>query len=333
VPSRAYKPRAPTLYPDTSTICDALLAATGSAGADPAYAPLFPWFERVAKNANLCLGLTHIGELAQWSKTAEAGAAAAWLDSMNVVWVLGVEATEHAEIEHWVQVAIGRTTPPKFVPFAPSLGSALAQINPSASAALLGNPSVPQLLALARHVEWSRYTQGGFQVAKMIRDDRAEMAAEGGTRDELARRVAQKRDDYLRGMAREAHARLRGKPGYSTRLPVAEIEDRFVKLYHSDANALPGLRVAWAYDAAFIQAVERRTEGSIKDRDQLPGSFGDRSHAFVGGGYCNVFTCDRPTALAVGRARQSLGLPPPFACGGYPGGAGQFVADLTSTIV
>src|ERR1019366_9788765 len=125
----------------------------GKAGARPEYATLGPWIERVAKQANLCLSAVHMGELAQWRRTTEAEHIAEWLDSLPVVWTKGIERTQNEEAEHWVRVAVG-APPAPVLPFAPSFGSALAEINLEATADLLRDPTIPRLLKDARKMNW-----------------------------------------------------------------------------------------------------------------------------------------------------------------------------------
>jgi hypothetical protein len=95
---------------------------------------------------------------------------------------------------------------------------------------------------------------------------------------------------------------------------------------------MPSLRIGMAYDLAFVESVEKRTPGSKKDMDQLPGTFGDRIHACVGAGYCDVFTCDRATLDAVMTERSTLGFKHTFAPRLYEGGLAKYVSDLTSTV-
>lgn len=180
-------------------------------------------------------------------------------------------------------------------------------------------------------MNWEKYRQGGSDVARAFRADRAQMRAEGGTEAELQKRIAAKRDDYLRKMAEQAHQRLRGEPGYSVR-DVGPIQDRIVDICRTQPKALPAVRIGWAFDEEFVKSVELRTPGSKEDRAQLPGTFGDRTHAFVGGGYCDVFTCDKRTAGAIAETRRTLGFKPPFAPGGYTGGTSKYVADLMAEV-
>jgi hypothetical protein len=68
------------VYPDHSTLCDAFRAHRNRPDAADcaAYRPLREWFERVAREANLCLSMVHLVELAAWGDEATADEMARW---------------------------------------------------------------------------------------------------------------------------------------------------------------------------------------------------------------------------------------------------------------
>jgi len=82
MPSKLYDPSKPTFYLDQSTLCDAFRAHDSVKPSDAAYRPLLPWIERIAREANLCVSLIHISELAKWTDVKMANAFAAWLDGL-----------------------------------------------------------------------------------------------------------------------------------------------------------------------------------------------------------------------------------------------------------
>ncbi len=143
MPSKTVDPNKPTFYLDNSTLCAGIKAhrlLKGNAEAFAPYRPIVPWVERVAREANFCLSLTHITELARWDGDPEtADAMARWYDELPVVWTHGRDAIAGSEDSHWVAIA-GGAPPPEVRVFAPSLLSAFQDIGQPAAAYALASP-------------------------------------------------------------------------------------------------------------------------------------------------------------------------------------------------
>src|SRR5580693_3235237 len=106
VASKAYDPTKLAIYPDHSTLSDAFRARwTHATATERAHAPLREWFERVAREANLCLSPLHLIELAGWDDLATADEMARWYGSLPIVWVRLIQYAEELEAEHWTKVA------------------------------------------------------------------------------------------------------------------------------------------------------------------------------------------------------------------------------------
>jgi hypothetical protein len=107
--SRSHRPDKPTIYLDHSTLCDAFKAVhidPDGADTDRTYAPLCGWVERVSVEANLCLSVFHLADLAGWTKSS-ASVMARWLDTLEIVWMLNPQQVERAEGTYWLKVAAG----------------------------------------------------------------------------------------------------------------------------------------------------------------------------------------------------------------------------------
>ena len=334
MPARARDPGKPTVYLDTSAITDAF-AGAGNFRTPSPFAPLFGWIERVAREANLCLSMTHIGELSRWPDHRSATGVAAWLDELPTVWVYpSMKLEQHLEPDHWLKVAVGIASREPFSPFAPSFASSIVFMNPAFSAEFLKSAKLAQQVDVVRQIGWETFVQGGFDMTNAIRRNRQAAAAAGVNQTQLATLIRRQEEDEIRAYARAAHGRLIEECDtdyVATGVDEATAQDSLVHLFRADPTALPSHRMAMAFNTAFIASAQARKPGSNKEVDQLTGALSDRMHAVGGGVYCDVFTCDRPSSAWVSPVRRALGRLAPIVLGRHPRGDAGFVEDLMAT--
>jgi hypothetical protein len=136
----------------------------------------------------------------------------------------GIDRTQGDETKHWVRVAVGAPAIPA-LPFAPSFGSAFAEMDLQTTPDLVRDPRLPRLLGEFRGCDWEKVRQAGFYVAKLFRDDRNAMRGEGGTQPV----VVVRRFGGLRGFSTgskttaQAHVTSRG----SSRTKIHPLPGRF----------------------------------------------------------------------------------------------------------
>jgi hypothetical protein len=333
MPSKPFDPAKPTIYLDTSTLCDAVrVHVLGGRPVHAAYRPLMPWIDRAARDANVCLSLIHLNELARWPDIASADATATWLDGLPIVWVRSRMTVERTEDERWTRLAAGVPSPGPD-PFAPSMGTAFDAIDGRAVSAILASKCpVLSLLKTARLME-KRYTEAPFEAANTFRADRAWAEQQGWSEEKKRERTEQNVRTALRTRALEADRRLVARLDASylgKTCTSGDVQDLLVDLYDGDLQALPLFRIDRLFIEGFVAAALRKQAGSAKERDALGGSFYDNLH-LIGAAYCDVFTCDRETSNWLGSFRTQIGRAPQLTVGGHARGVEGFVADLMST--
>ena len=303
----------PTFYLDHSTLMDAFRAnAVGGRMKPslPAYRPLLGWVERVAREANLCLSVFHLDELAHWGDESGADGMAAWYDQLPIVWVR--HDLENVEDEHWVKVAAGALPARPVDAFAPSLLSAFGHLTQRAVTALLRSKQpVVTLVRASRTRGEGKEAETFIPAAQLFRENRAWAQAEGWSEAQREEDTASKRRVDLRKRALNADLRLiaRADPEYATKSCTAgEVQDLLVSLFESDPRAMPSYKARIHFNQGFIGAAMRRRAPSRKERKDFHGTFHDLFHVSAGAAYCDVSTCDGPVSGWLGGLREELGL-------------------------
>ncbi|MBX3186556.1 MAG: hypothetical protein KF819_06060 [Labilithrix sp.] len=215
-----------TFYLDTSTLSYAFRGLRSECryeGDQPELAALGDSVTRIARDANLCLTTMHIMEWARWRDTRTADALIEWIDSLEIVWLHGMQYVAEDEDEVSLQRALGfdaRTTVEIFSPSMLSTFHAL-KIDQLTEALNCGSP-------LRSVFEAARIHGGKAQEAEMARIirtfhfDRFEDPATRGltlARKEEVRRA--KLRQSLRVGAEEAYERLAG----GTRFPASSMRE------------------------------------------------------------------------------------------------------------
>jgi len=322
----------PTFYLDQSTLCEAFLAVSlpGSRRAsDPAYRRLLPCIERVATNANLCLSIIHLLELAAWSDIAAADGIATWLDALPVVWMQKVDTILSDEAEYWLKASIG-LSPPPVQPFAPSMWGVFERWTPAESAIAIEHSSVPGAVQIFREMNHTGGSDLSRAAAQVFRADRQRFGHWSDTQ-KMERFEYNWRVD-LRKLAREVHRTLesRGDAEYNASGRTSgDVMESFVEFVESSATALPARKVMRVFTQGFADVAARRTEGSRQDRE-LASSVNDGQHAALGV-YCDVFTCDQLTSRMLGDIRTQLGRQRQLSAGDI-GSPEMFVETLLRTL-
>lgn len=323
----------PTVYLDQSTLCDAFRAHLQPAGADPAYRPLLPWIERVAREANLCLSTAHIAEIGRWGDRASANALADWIDGLPTVWVRSMLDVGPEEDDFWTKIAAGFTPSSRVEPFTASLLAAFNAMTAEASTEAFGRPgSVHPFLDAARVYGFSKVEANMIGMIRNFQQNAAWADQQGWSDARKADDIAYNRRVDIRTRAEEARRRLNARrdPDLGGTDIDATVQDALVEVLDGDPLAMPSWRLTTAFSARFAEVARGLQAGSKKER-ALVSSFFDYQHLAVAAAHCDVFTCDRMVRDAVTPARQSLGRSAAFAPGQHPGGLAGFVADLMST--
>lgn len=314
MPSKPRDPARPTFYLDHSTLCDAFRAhVVGTATPSvPAYRPLFAWITRVAEEANLCLSVFHLAELARWGDRAAADGMARWYESMPVVWVRSLADVQDAEDEHWTMRAAGVMPAEPVWVFAPSILAAFREMSPEAAAQLLSaREPLLKLLEAAREHGQRSLVQAPLQAAQAFREDRACADHHGRSPERKANEVGYKMRVDLRKRAMAADKRLTvaGNATYAAKTCSAgDVQDRVTDLFAAEPKAMPCYRAVQAFNEGFVAFAIGRAGPSKKEAEALRGSFHDLVHLAVGAAYCDTFTCDARVSGWLGDLRQRLGF-------------------------
>ncbi len=315
MPSKPHNPTLPTFYLDQSTLSDAFRsAAVSPTGASAPYRQLFAWIQEVSSQANLCLSHAHVVEMAAWS---EADAMAAWLDSLDVVWLRSHPEVQRAEDEYLVRLVAGSASREAPSPFAPSFLTSFGDRVTSANlSGMLSNPTIFGAVQGARQ----RASQGERDFMPdfhaMLRRDREMAAASGISEQRLQDGLAYNMRVALRTRAGEAHERLveRADLEYlATGATWGSVQDPFVERYENDPTALPVTRIVEAYTRGFERETASQRPNSRAVRRRHASAFFDLAHAGAAAAYCDVFTCDDFTARCLGDIRARWSRSPPVA--------------------
>lgn len=308
------------LYPDTSTLIYAVggTSPTASIG-DRA---ILEALRLISAEANLCISLAHLLELARGRERA--AAAGALLDSLEIVWLRQSHRAEVEEVKTWL---LGATAGELLLPSIPVLTSFLSlfeKIEPHSSPDLLRLTTLETYLRDAatdnEHLtRMETIAQLGRQSSQRFFADRRRTTSEGIALADVERRLDEQLHSFLLDMAKSAHAEL-----------VASGDSRYVVLRGSvfgfpeigrfgDLLPLP-----WAAPRQFptvlcfqrmirnaAQIAARKSHTGTKYFKERGGDLFDWSHA-VGAAYCDGFCCDRRTRDQLGDCRRLLGLPPPL---------------------
>jgi len=313
MPEKQLTPNLRTYYLDTSTLSHAQNAAAGDASVPRELAQLAPWIERIAANGNLCISFVHVGECSD-GEPAEGDRFAAWIDSLPFVWAMSTEETERAEVDAHVRTSLG-LAPVRVQPFA------------------LRGRTMSEMVAVVRKLGWDPVRRLGFDQTSMVRQDIAEIVAAEVSEEALAEKRAYAARVVIRQLAAEAHDRLmeRGDREYASVQVGQTVQDRLVELFEREPTSFRTLRMSLAGAQELGRNALERKAGSRTERSQLRGFAGDQLHAMAGAAYCDVFTCDGPTARWVGPMRAQFGLAPPVVLRGHIRGAAGFVDDLLAS--
>ncbi|HEY3822504.1 MAG TPA: hypothetical protein VGL81_35310 [Polyangiaceae bacterium] len=343
--SKVYDPRKTTVYPDQSTLSDAFKAHRNQA--DAAFLPLRDWFGRVAREANLCLSMVHLIELAAWGDEAIADEMAHWYGTLPIVWVYLIDGVEAFEREQWTKVAANvpvDTGPPCF---ASSFAGSFRRFWEDGVQELLVSPE-PEfaMMRAARSDRWReiwrrRYIEPFLAHLVRISQNHHEHRAIDGWTEEMGKSDVERNSlDAIRAYARWADLCLRCNnrdAAYAARrYPSEAVPQLLVELYARNPRTLPAQRIVRAFNAGVVSRMDRghidkNGQPSNSLRASLSSSFADFMH-LVGAAYCDVFTCDGPVAGWIGEVRRTLGHPRrQLTLQGYDGGAQAFVRDLMAT--
>jgi hypothetical protein len=202
---------------------------------------------------------------------------------------------------------------------------------------LLRDDQAQQFVAGFAKGEGARRREQMVAWAEKFREDRSWATVQGWSEQEKEAHLAGHRTADLRERASEAHRALQQDLDTEylqaiTRDGLASdpgpAVDSFVGLIDTEPTALPAWRIGNAFVDGFAAIAARRKPGS-KGQRELGSSFFDYVHAYVGGAYCDVFTCDGQVFDAIAEQRTRLGLPAPLTANGMT--AQAFVAALMST--
>lgn len=336
MPPRPRRVDLPTFYLDTSTLCDAVRAHFVGAGgvaalAHAAYKPLLPWLERVASEANLCVALVHLLELARWQDRASATAVAQWLDGLETVWVRQMVDVQEDEDEHWLRIALGLPQPQKVNAFAPSMLLAIGQLTPTTSPDALVFSRLPELVDLLGAVAHSSPRDDVRAMVQRFHDDRRWAADTGWTEERKRNERAYRQRVEIRTRAHEALRRIerRGEKIPSQNQDGTHAQDLLVELIGQTPSAMPSFRLVDDFSMAWGDLAGRQTPGSNR-ASGMESTFEDFLHLAVGAAYCDVFTCDADVSGCLGDARIKLGLARQLSVREV-GGPAAFVKALMAT--
>lgn len=329
--SKPHDASKPTFYLDQSTLCDAF-------DAQGPYQALRPWVEEVAREANLCLSLNHVLELAQWPDVPKADQIVKWLDGLPLVWCYMRQHTELAEAKYWLKVATGVTPAESATPFAPSMLRALASLRWDQISEILANPTLPRMIQDIRGPSpvWRdrarRFSME--QMADRFRQNKEWADQKGWTVEQKARNLAENREIRLRDFAMAAKEAMLGEDDkeFDWAGDDESLVAMFIEFVNKTPAAMPGLRTLEAFTDGFREAVWAMTPGSGAYKS-LKSIFYDLAHLIVGAAYCDVFTCDRLVSRCLGNVREAaLGRQRQLAVEKGPGlGPGRFVGDLIAS--
>jgi hypothetical protein len=347
VNEKRFDPSKITVYPDHSTISAAFKAHRNQPDAAEyaAYLPLRDWFERVARDANLCLSNTHIVELFRWDDHATADEMARWYDKLPIIWVKSMHKdVEEFESERWTKIAAGVEVDPNAKPFAASLLTAFHALSLDAAAALLAQrePALAMVRATRAsptwHARFQAYNEQYIDMLMVVLRNHQWADAQGWT-DERKRQetaVNVRRSLWERAEAADKRLTARGDAAYAPKpCTLPEVRARLIELYECEPKAMPLMRVMQRFNEGANAHVERgqvvNGQPSKSLRKTFLSSFGDWMH-LVGAAYCDVFTCDGTVSGWLDDVRETIGLRRQLAVRGYPGGPQAFVGDLMATL-
>lgn len=308
MPSKPRTPGKPTFYLDQSTLSDAYRVES------PEHRPLRRWIERVGSEANLCVSIAHVLEIAYWGDEAAADGLARWLDTLPLVWAYPSNRISEMEADRLLERAAGVIDPAPVEPFAPDIPWPCHTV-----------------------LEWVRESRNrDTPEREVMRDaalrfyaDEARAQREGISDAERRERLDANRRRGLTKIAETAYGRrMQADPAYAAAgVSLERCAARFVELYRSDPAAMRTDKVHWGFARGHRATAVRRTPGSRKwgENDSM---FCDREHAAVGAAHCDVFTADGTVAGFVSRVRCSFGYDPPLTARGDPA---AFVRDLMAT--
>jgi hypothetical protein len=320
MPSTSHRPGRPSLYPDWSTL---VYAFRGTRPGEPRdIVELCQLVRYVAEQGNLCLSFAHLLELLRGRDATERRARAAWLDSLDVVWLLDRDEVLGLELERLLRnAALGRAEQLGF-PAAPTLLSTFRGLTPTSLPSVLQRGTVT---ALVEAVGDDAGTQGrlgglsavGQQASERFFVDRSQYEAELGTR-RLHAELRAKTDRALLNTALAVSAHLAATdPSYRVRngllwtSPGEDFVRRVMRPLDELRHELPSAFV-------FHEAM-RRVGDHVGRKGHLGSSFfrkkARKSDVFdwmhlLGAAYCDVFTCDDYTSECLGDARLLLGRAP-----------------------
>lgn len=276
-----YKPDAPTVYLDTSTLSQIFDSAAGTPLAKESCAPLVAWLPRVAERANLVLSLVHLAEFGLMRHDI-ADRLVSWLDSMPIAWSLMGMSLEEWEADRALEKILSLPSTPGG-PFLAELADLIGGWPEG-----LGPPSILTFLRISRNSpKRTMFRDGSLEAARILKD-RPQNLAEDLDRRILLRKVAM---------------------GAATRAGASQsAQDAFVSLYDTEPTSFAGLRWMPRFWSRFRERALRKPDlGSKRAKDAFSGQYADVLHVRIGAFHCDVFTCDRETSEALGDTRLRLG--------------------------
>jgi hypothetical protein len=311
-----FKPNLPTFYLDQSHLTDAFRGASG----DAPLLPLGRVVERIAREANLCLQVMHLHELAAWGDQGAANAMAAWLEGLNPVWTDLADRARQGELRNALLLAVNPLLLQSYTPFIGGLADVYAQWSPEGARFVAHSPLTLVLGATRnKRIGFDRMAELSMKATREYAVDRALALRDGHTRERVDRTL------YARARRHRADAL------YTEHQVLVRFEDRDYRTASGNSPSAaefsqlltsilptPKLMPAWFVRDGIARAFSWRVNvkadpTSQKFRKKFKGSAVDSYHAEIGAAYSDVFTCDQLTHGDLQGVRERLGFAPALA--------------------
>lgn len=305
MPAVQLNPELPTLYLDWSHLC---CASEASLQHSSPWSRL--WELLNVGRANICASSVHLLELMSWADEGRALRVAQAMDQLPLVWTESTaEHIEIAEAKSALLRSLGADVPP-YSPFHAGFVSLMAHgLSPASTPGMLARPSVIAFFEDNRGRGVDPLRASSILLARDVAGDRSRAIADGCTDDELQCMFAEAGPHRASTVMTMADSELRRADAYRKvglgRPPASDVRDATAKLV-ADPHALPALHVTSATLNAFAMRIKNQRPTSKGFGDHRSVWF-DLAHCGAGAAYCDVFTCDRPTAQDLGNVRERMG--------------------------
>lgn len=320
MPTIRPRPNRPSLYPDWSTLVYAFDGRSMVAPKDKQ--ALLSLITHVSLDANLCLSFAHLLELLRGTDRAIRSDRAAWLDSLDVVWLRDLDEVNDAELERVLRRSVGLDVEPLELPAVPTFLAQFRNWTPIKVGDVLLKGTVSDFVravgdspTVRRQLEQFS-DRGAFWNRQMFADFKRavdELGADSG--DEVRSRLREKLEHALRLRMIKLNQQLvlQHKPGYALRKgefwvpPDAEVAQAALSSLDALEKDLPSTacfyEVVWA--ARDIAGRKASASSSFFQNPSRKGDTFDWWH-LLGAAYCDVFVCDARTSECLGSIRSRL---------------------------